>query len=58
MEDPRERLLALAAHEACHVRQFRDGSRRSEIQAERFALATLEAWRRVEPVGQLQLFVG
>jgi hypothetical protein len=55
----RERLLALAAHEACHVRQFRDGSRRSEIQAERWALQILTTSRRPEPEPerQLQLFV-
>jgi len=58
VQDWRERLLALAAHEACHIRQFRDGSRRSEIQAERFALQTLTAWREPpEPAGQLRLFV-
>ncbi len=53
----RERLLALAAHEACHVRQFRDGARRSEIQAERWALEVLSDARRPEAVGQLRLFV-
>lgn len=52
--DWRERLLALAAHEACHVRQFRGRLRRSEVEAERWAEATLAAWRervrmRVEP---------
>ena len=57
VESWRERLLALAAHEACHVRQFRDGSRRSEIQAERWALQVLAAARQPEPVGQLRLFV-
>jgi hypothetical protein len=41
----RERLLALAAHEAFHVRQFREGLRRSEVQAERWALRTLDRWR-------------
>ena len=41
----RERLVALAAHEAFHVRQFREGLRRSEVQAERWALQTLERWR-------------
>ena len=43
--DWRERLLTLAAHEACHVRQFRGRLRRSEIEAERWAQATLGAWR-------------
>jgi hypothetical protein len=41
----RERLVSLAAHEACHVRQFREGSRRSEVEAERWALAVLGRWR-------------
>src|SRR5436189_6458267 len=27
----RERLVSLGAHEACHVRQFREGTRRSEV---------------------------
>ncbi|MDP9341533.1 MAG: hypothetical protein M3Q23_05375 [Actinomycetota bacterium] len=40
----RERLVALAAHEACHVRQFREGTRRSEVEAERWALAVLQSW--------------
>ena len=42
--DWRERLVALAAHEAFHIRQFREGLRRSEVQAERWALHVLEAW--------------
>lgn len=42
--DWRERLLALAAHEACHVRQFRLGLRRSEVEAERWAKRALQAW--------------
>lgn len=45
--DWRERLVALAAHEACHVRQFRTGVRRSEVQAERWALRVLGTWRAV-----------
>jgi hypothetical protein len=65
VEDWRERLLALAAHEACHIRQFRDSSRRSEIQAERFALQALDGWRQVRSdvwrrtgaAEQLRLFV-
>jgi len=43
--DWRERLVALAAHEAYHVHQFRTGIRRSEVQAERWALSILDAWR-------------
>ncbi|HJP65976.1 MAG TPA: hypothetical protein VKA30_06710 [Actinomycetota bacterium] len=45
VRDWRERLVALAAHEACHVRQFREGIRRSEVQAERWALRLLHEWR-------------
>ena len=40
--DWRERLLALSAHEACHVRQFRLGLRRSEVEAERWAKRAIE----------------
>jgi hypothetical protein len=46
--DWRERLLVLAAHEACHVWQFREGRRRSEVQAERWAAARLIVWRRTD----------
>src|SRR5436190_23925828 len=41
----RERFVALAAHEACHVRQFRENLRRSEVEAERWALEALDRWR-------------
>src|SRR6266511_1743909 len=46
VDDWRERFIALVAHEACHVRQFREGSRRSEVAAERWAESVLEDWRR------------
>jgi hypothetical protein len=45
VRDWRERLVALAAHEAFHVHQFREGLRRSEVAAERWAVRTLAAWR-------------
>jgi integrase len=45
VHDWRERLLALVAHEAFHVRQFREGLRRSEVSAERWADSVLRAWR-------------
>ena len=48
VHDWRERLVALVAHEACHVRQFREGSRRSEVEAERWASNILDAWRTRE----------
>jgi hypothetical protein len=43
--DWRERLVALVAHEAFHVHQFREGLRRSEVQAERWAADVLQAWQ-------------
>jgi hypothetical protein len=48
VHDWRERLLALVAHEAFHVRQFREGLRRSEVAAERWAAEVL---LRIRPVG-------
>jgi len=45
VRDWRERLVALVAHEAFHVHQFRRGLRRSEVAAERWADSVLEAWR-------------
>jgi hypothetical protein len=45
VEDWAERLIALAAHEAFHVHQFRSVMRRSEVQAERWALKVLTRWR-------------
>jgi hypothetical protein len=71
VRDWRERLVALAAHEACHVRQFREGRRRSELEAERWALSAVQAWAtrggrgsvapvvagvRARPSVQLELF--
>jgi hypothetical protein len=58
--DWRERLVALAAHEACHVRQFRDGLRRSEVEAEHWAERVLASWRRSarEPVHEETHFAG
>lgn len=41
VHDWRERLLALVAHEAFHVRQFREGLRRSEVAAEKWAAEVL-----------------
>jgi hypothetical protein len=46
--DWRERVIALAAHEAYHVHQFREGLRRSEVQAERWAAQVLLSWRERE----------
>ena len=41
VHDWRERFIALVAHEAFHVRQFREGLRRSEVAAERWAAQIL-----------------
>lgn len=43
--DWREALIAVAAHEIRHIAQFRHGLRRSEVDAERAALAALRRWR-------------
>jgi hypothetical protein len=48
VRDWRERFVTLVAHEAFHVHQFRTGLRRSEVTAERWALATLERWRTAD----------
>lgn len=47
VSDWRERLVALAAHEAFHIHQFREGLRRSEVQAERWAVRILTSWREL-----------
>lgn len=43
--DWREALVGVAAHEFCHVEQYRDGLPVSEIACERAALTALECWR-------------
>jgi hypothetical protein len=58
VQDWRERLVALAAHEAYHVHQFREGLRRSEVQAERWALRRLSSWRAEPRVADLERFTG
>ncbi len=50
VRDWQERFVALVAHEAFHTRQFREGLRRSEVQAERWAARILESWREARPV--------
>jgi hypothetical protein len=49
VDDWQERFVALVAHEAFHTRQFREGLRRSEVQAERWAFRILESWRESRP---------
>lgn len=43
--DWRETLVAIAAHEARHIYQYLHDKRRSEVDAERYALKRLEAYR-------------
>jgi hypothetical protein len=43
--DWQEWLVKLAAHEAKHIEQFREGGSCSEISCERFALSMLEEFR-------------
>jgi hypothetical protein len=44
--DWREWLVACAAHEARHIHQYRHGTRRSEVDCERFAEETLDRYRQ------------
>lgn len=48
MNDWREALVAVAAHEARHVWQFEHEAPGSEIDAERFAAARLDEYRALE----------
>ena len=41
----REALVVVAAHEAKHIEQYRDGAPRSEVACECFAAAVLERYR-------------
>jgi hypothetical protein len=50
VRDWQERFVALVAHEAFHTRQFREGLRRSEVRAERWAAQILDSWRETRPV--------
>jgi hypothetical protein len=43
--DWREWLVSAAAHEACHIHQYRHGARRSEVDCERFAEQALNRYR-------------
>jgi hypothetical protein len=40
-----EALVFIAAHEACHIEQYRENKSRSELRCETFALGRLKAWR-------------
>jgi len=53
-----ERLVALAAHEAYHVRQFRLGMRKSEVAAERWAARALERYRARQAVRSISTTTG
>ena len=45
LNDWREGLVMVAAHEACHIEQFKEGLRRSDLACERFAVRMLERYR-------------
>ncbi len=45
IRDWREALVFVAAHEAAHIEQYREGTSRSEKRAEMFALKRLNEWR-------------
>ncbi|HEY6784629.1 MAG TPA: hypothetical protein VI159_06725 [Gemmatimonadales bacterium] len=51
----REALVALSAHEACHVRQFRDTLPRSEVEAERWSKRVLTSWASTPQALPVQL---
>jgi hypothetical protein len=53
--DWQEWLVKLAAHEAMHIEQFREGATCSEIECEEFAVDVLDRFRNREPE-QLTLF--
>jgi hypothetical protein len=42
----REALVAVAAHEARHIEQYRQAARRSEVECERFETVMIERFRR------------
>jgi hypothetical protein len=42
----REALVAVAAHEARHIEQYRQEARRSEVECERFETVMIERFRR------------
>lgn len=45
--DWKEGLIAIAAHEARHIYQYRNGKSRSEVDAEKFAAKRLDAYRKM-----------
>jgi hypothetical protein len=49
--DWREGLVAVAAHEAMHVQQFKQGDPRSELQTSHFEAETLDRYRANRPKG-------
>ena len=50
-----EALVMVAAHEACHVEQYRENLSRSELRCERFALGRLTQWRKTNTHNQGEL---
>ena len=49
--DWREALVAVAAHEAMHIQQYKYGHPRSELQTSHFEADTLERYRKTLPKG-------
>ncbi len=49
MNDWREALVAVAAHEARHIRQYQAKARRSEVDAEQYAALRLAEYRGLAP---------
>lgn len=45
MENWQEAMVVVAAHEACHIKQFHKRTKRSEIEAEHYALKVLTRYR-------------
>ena len=45
LRDWREALVYVSAHEACHIEQYRERLRRSELRCEHYAVGVLEAFR-------------
>ena len=47
LHDWREALVSVAAHEAKHIEQFRDGARRSELACHHFSAYMLRRYREL-----------
>ena len=47
LHDWREALVSVAAHEGKHIEQFREGTRRSELECQHFSAFMLGRYRKV-----------